>query len=88
MEKRTNAGQVILDRRRLLGFDQGTGVDGTISNATLSPKIGPKEARGFNECGTPPVAAAKVGQKEFVRFGATLPISVTAKIGNKDQTRA
>lgn len=101
MAKRINANRVVLDWQRLLGFDQGTGDDGTGSNAALSPKIGPKEARGFGQPATN--LAAKVGQKipdlrntgslgrhamvgvkTDVRFGASLPISVTAKIGSKD----
>jgi hypothetical protein len=96
MAKRINASRIVLDWQRLLGFDQGTGADGATSTAALSPKIGPKEARGFNNYSTAPVSAAKVGQKESgirqakvgvksdVRFGASLPISVTAKIGSKD----
>jgi len=101
MAKRINANRVVLDWQRLLGFDQGTGDDGTGSNAALSPKIGPKEARGFGQPATTMAAKvgqkdnglrnagplsqhAKVGVKSDVRFGASLPISVTAKIGSKD----
>ena len=106
MEKRTNASRVVLDWRRLLGFDQASSADGTASVAPLSPKIGPKEARGFNNPCTLALTAAKVGLKpntcrdtgslgcyldakvgvKDVRFGAGLPISVTAKIGFKPVT--
>jgi hypothetical protein len=85
MAKRINANRVVLDWQRLLGFDQGTGDGGTGSNAALSPKIGPKEARGFGQPTTGLTARhAKVGLKGDVRFGASLPMSVTAKIGSKD----
>lgn len=83
MEKRSTAGRVILDPRRLLGFDLASGTDGT-TVMPLNPKIGPKEARGFNDRVATPVSAAKVGHKDFVRIDATLPLPVRAKIGFKN----
>lgn len=85
MEKRINASRIILDRRRLLGFDLASDTDGT-SVMPLSPKIGPKEARGFNACSTAPVAAAKVGQKDPVLRSA-VGCHLDAKVGRKEFVR-
>jgi hypothetical protein len=88
MAKRTNASRVILDWRRLLGFDQATGADGAASAATLSPKIGPKEARGFSDYST---LGAKIGPKTARGFGrgTTAPGGKAgAKVGFKESVRA
>ena len=77
MAKRINASRVILDWQRLLGFDQASGADGAASAAALSPKIGPKDARGFNSYST---LGAKIGPKEARGFGSR----VGAKIGIKE----
>lgn len=61
MLNRTIACRVTLDWQRLLGFDQASGADGATSAGTLSPKIGPKEARGFGNCTNQ--ILAKVGVK-------------------------
>jgi hypothetical protein len=66
MSKRAKAVRVILDWQRLLGFDQATGADAASASTALSPKIGPKEARGFSDCST---LGAKIGPKEARGFG-------------------
>jgi len=79
MAKRINASRVTLDWRRLLGFDQATGADGGTSAATLSPKIGPKDARGFSDYST---LGAKIGPKEA--RGLSLGRNLDAKVGEKN----
>lgn len=84
MAKRTNASRIVLDWRRLLGFDQATGADDAASAVTLNPKIGPKEARGFSDSCT---LGAKIGPKTargFGRSAAPLGGKAGAKVGSKD----
>ena len=86
MAKRIKAGRVILDWQRLLGFDQAATADNVASATTLSPKIGPKEARGFGDCAS--TLAAKVGQKpDVLRQGESFGKHLKAKVGSKSGVR-
>jgi hypothetical protein len=88
MAKRINASRIVLDWQRLLGFDQAAGADDAASAATLSPKIGPKEARGFSDYST---LGAKIGPKTARGFGhgtTALGGKAGAKVGFKESVRA
>ena len=86
MAKRIKAGRVILDWQRLLGFDQAAAADNVASTPTLSPKIGPKEARGFGQCASS--LAAKVGQKpDVLRQDGAFGNHLHAKVGVKNKIR-
>lgn len=86
MAKRIKAGRVILDWQRLLGFDQAAAADNVASATTLSPKIGPKEARGFGDCAS--TLGAKVGQKpDVLRRDGSFGSRLHAKVGQKSDMR-
>ncbi len=83
MAKRVIACRVELNWRRMLGFDQAASAPDLASAAQLSPKIGPKDARGFSTYGS---LGAKIGPKEargFDRCAAALG----AKVGFKEAIR-
>ena len=75
--------RVLLDWRRLLGFDQATGAPDLTSSAPLGPKIGPKDARGFATHGS---LGAKIGPKEARGF-ANLGAKIGVKLGFKEGLR-
>ena len=86
MANRIKAGRVILDWQRLLGFDQAAAADNVASATTLSPKIGPKEARGFGDCAS--TLAAKVGQKpDVIHQGGSFGSHLHARVGVKSDMR-